>query len=155
MATWAFAYTPVSIPPSAPFPAGLIVHRPYLIARVVAASSGQSVNCFVWLDSGADQCVFPLSFTGPLGFDPLNMKMDLTGGVGASANITYYETITVEIPITNGPTLSFKTLAGFTAGMEAQGIGLLGQRGFFETFQVGFNYAVKTFITKSDRPVHT
>ena len=34
--------------------------------------------------------------------------------------------------------MSFTTLAGFTdgAGLEAQGIGLLGHGGFFETFPV-------------------
>lgn len=75
--------------------------------------------------------------------------MQMTGGVGSVANATYYETIAVRIPITdpqgNAVTIEFQTLAGFTAGMDAQGIGLLGQLGFFETFQVLFNHRAKVF----------
>jgi hypothetical protein len=80
-----------------------------------------------------------------LGLDPLQMPMHMTGGVGSTANSTYYSTITVNMPITNGPTMTFQTFAGFTAGMEAQGIGLLGQVGFFETFPVLFNHRGKVF----------
>jgi hypothetical protein len=40
---------------------------------------------------------------------------------------------------------SFKAQAGFTPGMDAQGIGLLGQSGFFETFAVGFDHKAKQF----------
>ena len=96
--------------------------------------------CFVCLDTGADHCVFPLSFAPALGLDPLKMKMHMIGGVGSLANATYYETLTVNIHILNGKTMSFTTLAGFTDGLEAQGIGLLGQGGFFETFPVTFNH---------------
>jgi hypothetical protein len=76
------------------------------------------------------------------------MKSHMTGGVGAT-NVTYYETITVQIPIMNADgtitALSFDTHAGFTAGMEAQGIGLLGQAGFFEHFSVQFNHKARIF----------
>ena len=42
-------------------------------------------------------------------------------------------------------TIEFQALAGFTAGMDAQGIGLLGQLGFFEMFPVTFNHKGKAF----------
>jgi hypothetical protein len=80
-----------------------------------------------------------------LGLDPLQMPMHMTGGVGSTANSTYYSTITVNMPITNGPTMTFQTFAGFTAGMDAQGIGLLGQVGFFETFAVSFDHRAREF----------
>ena len=101
--------------------------------------------CLVWLDTGADHCVFPLSFAQALGLDQLNMKMHLTGGVGSVANATYYETITVNIHIVGAPHLTFTTQVGFTAGLESQGWGLLGQNGFFENFPTTFNYKAQKF----------
>ena len=138
-----FEYTAVTIPPSDAFPQGQAIYRPYLFAQIGAA--GATLRCIVWPDSGADHCVFPLSFALALGLDPLKMPMQLTGGVGSVANPTYYSPLRIAIPIDHAPTLSFDTNAGFTAGMEAHGIGLLGQSGFFETFQVTFNHRGRTF----------
>jgi hypothetical protein len=94
-----------------------------------------------WLDSGADQCVFPLSFARLLGIDVSGLPQTLTGGVGSSANVTYFAAITIDL----GSEIKFHTLAGFTAGLEAQGVGLLGQIGFFENFQVRFDHRRLTF----------
>ena len=82
--------------------------------------------------------MFPLSFAQAIGLDHINMKMQTTGGVGSNANATYYEKITVKIHIHLEQPMVFTALAGFTAGLEAQGIGLLGQDGFFENFSVAF-----------------
>lgn len=63
------------------------------------------------------------------------MKMRLTGGVGSVSNYTYYENVEIDLFI-GAP---FVVYAGFTDGLESQGFGLLGQRGFFESFPVYFN----------------
>jgi hypothetical protein len=76
------------------------------------------------------------------------MKMQLTGGCGSSANHTYYADVEIKIPYSMNGTpaeFSFKTYAGFTAGMDAQGIGLLGQNGFFENFPTTFDHKNKVF----------
>jgi hypothetical protein len=73
------------------------------------------------------------------------MKMYLTGGVGNSGNATYYAEITISIPALGIQPIMFKTFAGFTSGLESQGIGLLGQSGFFESFPVSFNHPLKNF----------
>ena len=99
------------------------------------------MKCIAWPDSGADHCVFPLSFAGALGFDPLKMEMQFTGGVGSPANPTYYETIEIDL----GSGLTFTTSAGFTAALKAPGCGLLGQSGFLENFQVTFDHKTRTF----------
>jgi hypothetical protein len=145
MALYTFAYTAIPIQPSTPFPNGQTVYRPYLIADISAPLTGRSVRTLVWPDSGADQCVFPLSFASLLGLDTLNMPMQMTGGVGSAANVTHYADVEVQIPVPNAPTISFGAFAGFTAGLEAQGIGLLGQSGFFERFTVTFNHGGKLF----------
>jgi hypothetical protein len=145
---YTFAYTQIPIAASDPFPNGQTACRPYLVSHLVT-TTGATMSCFVCLDTGADHCVFPLTFATALGLDPLQMKMHMTGGVGSVANATYYETIKVQIPITDAGgtvlTVEFETLAGFTAGMDAQGIGLLGQLGFFEKFPVSFNHRAKIF----------
>jgi hypothetical protein len=142
-----FPYSAIPIPASAPFPNGQVVHRPLLVAKLVARN-GKELNCIVHVDSGADHCVFPVSFASALGLDTLKMKMHLTGGVGSTANTTYYEHLDIEIHFGGVPgisMISFGTYAGFTAGLEAQGMGPLGQQGFFETFAVHFDHKAKQF----------
>ena len=140
-----FAYSPIPLPPTAAFPAGLTVHRPLVIAHLKVPNAAKSFSCVGLLDSGADWCVFPLSFAAPLGLDTLTMKMDMTGGVGSTANATYYDEIQIDIALANGAMLSYTTTAGFTAGLEAIGIGLLGQHGLFENFRVQFDHSAKLF----------
>jgi hypothetical protein len=137
---YSFDYIGITIPPSDPFPHGQTVFRPYLIANLTAGN-GKTFRCIVWPDSGADHCVFPVSFAIALGLDPLTMKQQLTGGVGNTGNTTFYADL--QIDIENGPT--FKTFCGFTPGLEAQGLGLLGQIGFFENFIVSFDHKNRMF----------
>jgi len=85
--------------------------------------------------------VFPISFALALGLDLLKMPRQVTGGVGNTGNVTYYETVDIDLGI--GVVLN--PLVGFTAGMDAQGIGLLGQAGFFEHFRVEFDHANTAF----------
>jgi len=83
-----------------------------------------------------------------VGLDPLQMKMHMTGGCGSAANPTYYADVEIQLRYSiNGvaSTISFTTYAGFTPGMEAQGIGLLGQTGFFENFATTFHHKARTF----------
>jgi hypothetical protein len=145
-----FAYVELPLPPSDPFPNGTTVCRPLAIARLSAAK-GKTLTCVIWPDSGADSCVFPISFAIALGLDPLKMKQQITGGVGNSGNVTYYDDVTIEVgPFiviggTFQPQFSFKAYAGFTVGLEAQGIGLLGQSGFFESYSVTFDHKGRQF----------
>jgi hypothetical protein len=124
-----------------------------MLAHIVGVG-GKTQGCVVILDTGADQCIFPLSFAGLIGLDPLTMPMHLTGGCGSSANTTYYAEIEIQLRITGAavPMVSFKTFAGFTAGMEAQGIGLLGQSGFFENFPTFFDHKSRLFHIGVDVP---
>jgi len=75
------------------------------------------------------------------------MKQQITGGVGNNGNITYYAEVTIELGVqaTDGtwsfdPELQFKAYAGFTAGLEAQGLGLLGECDFFERYLLTFDH---------------
>jgi hypothetical protein len=81
------------------------------------------------------------------------MKQQMTGGVGSTGNVTYYGDLTIEIgslvdvngSMTFTPHFTFRAYAGFTAGLESQGIGLLGQCGFFENYVVTFDHKNRYF----------
>ena len=69
----------------------------------------------------------------------------LTGGLGNSANTTYYDTITIDL----GSGIAFSAYTGFTQGMDQMGLGLLGQDGFFERYRVEFLLSQRVFTIES------
>ena len=90
-----------------------------MLARLTAPSTQKHLTCIVWPDSGADHCLLPVSFALALGLDLLKMPRQVTGGVGNTGNVTYYEKVDIDL----GIGVELNALAGFTAGMEAHGIG--------------------------------
>lgn len=62
-------------------------------------------------------------------------------GVSGEGRV-HYADVDISIPIRSGTqvtTLRTHTRAGFMAGMDAQGMGLLGQIGFFDSYSVTFD----------------
>jgi hypothetical protein len=104
------------------------------VAGIKVPGASKGLRIMVLLDSGADHCVFSATFAAALGIDLLTLKKQMTGGVGSSANPTYY----ADLDIILGPGIEFKSYVGFTSAMDAQGIGLLGQHGFFDYYNVHF-----------------
>lgn len=96
-------------------------------------------------DSGADACLFPLSLAVLLKLDILKLPRGVTGGVGSSANSTFWDTIRVDL----GHGIEFSAYTGFTQGMDQMGLGLLGQVGFFEHFRVEFLLSKNAFTIES------
>jgi hypothetical protein len=87
------------------------------------------------VDCGADNCAFPLSFTKALGLDPLAAPHEGTSGVGSYNVPTYFWNLEIDL---QGLT-RFPVFAGFTPGLDQLGLGLLGQSGFFDRFNISFN----------------
>jgi hypothetical protein len=135
-----FPYLGYPIPASDPFPDGQLAYRPIAAASLIGPS-GRRLRCLVCLDSGADTCIFPASFAPVLGLDMLTLKRNFTAGVGSSGNPTAYEDIEVDL----GSELRFHAYVGFSPGMNALGLGLLGQAGFFDKFDVCFHHARRIF----------
>ncbi len=102
----------------------------------LTASSGEGLRCVVLLDTGADSCLFPLAIAISLKIDVLSLPNHLTGGVGSNSNVTYYDKIRIDL----GNGIAFNTYAGFTEGLNSHGIGLLGQEGFFDHYDVAFSH---------------
>jgi hypothetical protein len=78
---------------------------------------------------------FHLALAIALKLDVLSLPKNLTGGVGSSANVTYYDHLTIDL----GNDIEVTAYVGFTEGMNADGIGLLGQEGFFTKYDVMFS----------------
>jgi hypothetical protein len=131
------AYTNYSIPASRAFPGGRIAPRAVLKLKLISA--GQQLSCYGIIDSGADHCVFPRSFMQPLGLDPLASPIELTAGLGSVNVPTHFANITLDIQ----GIIRIPIYAGFTVGLEPWGVGLLGQTGFFDRFNVHFKLAEK------------
>jgi hypothetical protein len=61
---------------------------------------------------------------------------------------TYYANVTLRIGFgvpTNQRVVEHTIFAGFTQGMDQQGVGLLGQSGFFDHFKVAFDRTASLF----------
>jgi hypothetical protein len=128
-----FAYSKFQIPPSDPYPQGQTVSRALALATLTAPN-GESLRYVVCLDTGADACLFPLELAIALKLDVLALPKTLTGGVGTTSNVTYYAHVKIDL----GRGICFPAYAGFTEGLNSQGIGLLGQAGFFSVYDVHF-----------------
>ena len=102
------------------------------------------------IDSGADHCVFPRSFMKSLGIDPLTAPVEMTSGVGTEGVPTHFANITIDLQ----GLIRFPVLAGFTSGLDPLALGLLGQVGFFDRFNLGFRLSEKTCLIEiPDRTV--
>lgn len=136
MPSFSFSYARLPIPPSKHRPQGHMAMRPWLAARISAPHDAPFVDCVVCLDTGADHCVFPLSIASRIGLEVENMPKGETTGVAGKADI-YFADVRIEIPLPpgQGNSMVFETPAGFVQGL---GIGLLGQDGFFDRFDVTF-----------------
>src|ERR1700722_8828785 len=96
MAEIKFPYAAFQIPASTPYPQGQLLRRPMAIATLTA-SNGERLRCLVWLDTGADACIFPMAIAIALKLDVLTLPNNLTGGVGTNTNVTYYDALTIRI----------------------------------------------------------
>lgn len=145
-----FLYTTVPIPPTPAFPNGQQVLRPWVFGVIAGPAPDHHLGCRICLDTGADNCVFPLSFAERLGFDLKTMPMSITQGATGQGEI-YYGDVSISIPLgpeDGDPELTVETRAGFTEGLDAQGIGLLGQIGFFDKYDVSFKYREGRFYVR-------
>ena len=137
MPSFSFDYDRYESTPSAAHPHGRTVLRPWLTARVSMAYGEPFMSCTACLDTGADDCVFPFPIAERIGLDIASMPKGETVGVGGKKDI-YYANACIEIllPPGQGNSMVFKTRVGFVQDL---GIGLLGQVGFFDRFDVSFS----------------
>jgi hypothetical protein len=132
-------YSTFHIPPDASFPNGHIAKRPVL--RLDIVNRDLRLPCFAIVDSGADHCSFPLSFASQLGLDPLTRSASKIAAIGDQTVPTFYWPVKLEFP----GVAVLDVYAGFTAGLDGIGFGLLGQSGFFDRVKALFDHAAGMF----------
>jgi len=129
-------YSDFVIPASAAFPNGRVASRPFL--RIALVNAGLRLSCYALVDSGADYCAFPRSFMQPVGLDALTSPIDQTTGVSTASVPTHFANVSIDLQ----GLVEFPVYAGFTVGLEQMGLGLLGQVGFFDRFNISFSKKV-------------
>jgi hypothetical protein len=140
-----YGYYPVSASPA--FPQGRLAPRPIL--KLTLVNGEKNFTCYTIIDSGADHCVFPRAFMQPLGLDPLVTPIEMSSGVGTTAVPTHFVNLNFDVQ----GLFQFSAYAGFTTGLDPLGVGLLGQLGFFDRFNVEFRLGEKKcFIEVPDPP---
>ena len=117
-----------------------IAFRP-MVDVIILAPNGEAVRASALADTGADSCLFPLNVAKALGLDIRALPTARTNGVGNTANLTYYDNLTIDL----GNGVIFETRVGFTDGMDRLGFGLLGQQGFFENYNIEFRHRDRIF----------
>ncbi len=98
--------------------------------------AGKSIGYEVLVDSGADLCIFDAEIGEAIGLDIAKGKRKQVFGVGGKASLYYLHTISMKVG--GWP---FEIEAGFmpnVAGKIMQ-YGLVGQKGFFNSFVVKFD----------------
>lgn len=129
-----FRYTDIQNHQDPPRP----FQRPYLIVRLISGERHQDVVSLV--DSGADLCLFHSDIARMLGIDIEAGTQLVFQGISGVQETAYLHRINLVVRGLNAISLE----VGFTNSM-AVGTGLLGQRGFFEQFQISFNLTQKSF----------
>ena len=128
-----FPYREFTLDSSDAFPKGKRVFRP--IIRVSVKYGDQSIDTFATIDSGSDFCVLPSDIGKAIGIDIKSGKQISITGIEDNPCDTYFHDIIIVI---GGQEI--KVWAAFN---DTVPIILLGQEGFFDRFDVRFNYRKK------------
>ncbi len=137
-----FPYRREPSSPSAAHPDRSSVLRPRIRARL--KHHERSVDLLALVDSGADDCLFPFEVAEMLGVVLHPAKSHHYGGIGEGVIVASFETVTLEV---GG--WSLPLYAGFSDAPSI--IPILGQNGFFTSFEVAFNRAKEVLELKPIR----
>ena len=113
-------------------------NRPYLIVRLLNGNRHKDVISLV--DSGADVCLFHSDIGRMLGIEIEAAPELAFQRVSGVREVAYLHRVNLVVRGLSSITLE----VGFTNSM-AVGAGLLGQRGFFEQFQISFHLKQHSF----------
>jgi hypothetical protein len=109
---------------------------------IILNHQGRSVPTFGIVDSGADDCVFPLSLAGSLQIITPNQRSYVFSGAADNPQLAFFEKIEMVIWdfANDRAAFTFELDVGFTAALDQIGAGLLGQNGFFSRFRVTMDH---------------
>ena len=119
--------------PSAAFPRRLSASRPVIPIRLIKGA--KDVRYHAIIDSGADLCIFHAQIGEVLGLKIESGKLLNFNGISGQQLISYFHDIEIEV---GGH--KFNCYAGFSRDIDNMPYGLLGQVGFFDLFNIVFDY---------------
>ncbi len=125
-----FKYLEYPRQPSLAFPDKDRTFRPALEVTVKHQARSLKLICIV--DSGADMCAFPAKVGEFLGLEIKAGKSEKLKGIEGTSSRVYYHELALEV---GG--YQFECPIGFGEGIKFP---VLGQDGFFDKFEVTFNY---------------
>jgi len=125
-----FKYRSWPVEPSQAFPDKTQILRPTI--KITLQHQDNTINLYALVDSGSDYCVFPSVVGKRLGIDVKSGKKDKAVGFGGKPASIYFHIIKLIIG-------GYKAdiCAGFSDLAPSP---LLGHSGFFDQFEVRFNY---------------
>ena len=119
--------------PSEAFPRRFSASRPVIPIRLIKGS--RDVRYLAIIDSGADCCIFHAGIGEVLGLAIDSGKLLNFNGISGQKLTAHFHDIEIEV---GGH--KFDCYAGFSRDIENMPYGLLGQEGFFNLFNVIFDY---------------
>ncbi len=125
-----FSYWKEPADPSGAHPGRKSVLRPRVPVRL--RHKDYFVDLLALLDSGADDCLFPIEVARLLGLELKPSNTHRYGGIGEGEVTATFGTVTIEVG--GWP---FSLYAGFSDAASV--VPILGQNGFFSLFEVKFN----------------
>ncbi len=134
-----FPYRREPSAPSAAYPDRTSIPRPRIELRLF--HEDRFVKLLALVDSGADDCLFPLEVAH---FLKLPLKRDAVhhyGGIGSGTISAAFATVGVEVG-----KWSIPLYAGFSDSPSV--VPILGQDGFFNAFEINFNRVAETLTLK-------
>ena len=141
-----FRYKKFPIDPNnCPFPNKKHALRPVIQIDLESPTKGK-FGYFVLIDSGADYCIFHASIGELLGLDIKSGTPLTFYGTSGEPQIAYFHKITFKIG-GNPHTAE----VGFSYEMEKLAYGLLGQDGFFDKWNVKFEFKKENIEIKEVR----
>jgi hypothetical protein len=112
---------------------------------VTLLNGTRDFSCYAIVDSGADDCMFPGVFAAQIGLELTSGRPYVFSGAGSRGQLAYFFEIEIEI----AGALKYQLPIGFTQAMDAARVGLLGQNGFFDRFNVAFLLRQRKFVLES------
>lgn len=113
-------------------------YEPNILRPVIPieiSHSGMTIPYEVLVDSGADICIFDGQIGKLLGIDVKSGKKMPVSGITGKAEFYYVHSVKLSV---GG--WSFEREVGFLPNIGSFGYGVVGQKGFFDTFIVKFDY---------------
>jgi hypothetical protein len=128
-----FDYRKFPSDPSEAFPRRHSANRPAIPITLINGSN--RIRYLALIDSGADLCIFHAEIGEQIGIDIESGKKLEFNGITGEKMLAFFHHVEVEVGGYRLP-----CYAGFCKELTKMPYGILGHQGFFDTFQVTFDY---------------